>query len=115
MEEYTFSALIKNDGLFEKPKPHSVWWRRILGQTESERCGTERVSITFKAPREIVEEKWFQDVLKTTCYGATCYQLGINNPPTPYIPKTGGLLIEASRKNFFMDSEGVHKNNEPQN
>lgn len=105
MKEYTFSAFVIDKSLFEKPQPHRVWWRRFLGQTESKPVGTKRLHYTFKAPPEIVDEKWFQDVLKASMMkGADGFQLEIGTPSTPYIRASSGKLPIESTTNLMRYS-----------
>lgn len=105
MKEYTFSAFVIDNGLFEKPQPHRVWWRRILGQTESKPVGARRLHYTFKAPPEIVDEKWFQDVLRASMMrGSGGFQLEMGTPSTPYIRTSSEKLPIESSTNLMRYS-----------
>ena len=104
MEEYTFSAFVIDYTLFEKPQPHRVWWRRVLGQTESNPIGFRRLHYTFKAPPSIVDEDWFQDVLRAST-GQNSYNLQIETSiPTSaskYLATTNQKQGGASYTEFF--------------
>ncbi len=61
--DYIASCYVKHVGHYSEPKPHPIWWRRLLGQTVSHEIGWERKIANIRIPKGMEKENWFHSML----------------------------------------------------
>jgi hypothetical protein len=61
--DYIASCYVKHVGHYSQPKPHPIWWRRLLGQTISYEIGWERKIANIRILKGMEKENWFHAML----------------------------------------------------
>lgn len=112
MREYIASAMVRNKGTYTKPMPHPVWWRRLLGQTVSKEIKHWTfVHYRFKAYSHLVEEEWFQELIRASLMqhdeqltGTGTLQ-AIDEPVGYIVTNASGGIVEQPNTNLLKNNK----------